>query len=158
MTKIDGFLPHQHLFTRLRPSPGRGVGVFAIRDIPLGINPFYADEGDTVLVPLQRVHEIDDPDLRSIYFDFCPLLSGDFLAPTNFNLMSVGWYMNHSDRPNVTSDGGINFSTAEHIAKGDVLTLVYTTFSDHARLFIDAWKDNGEYDAPSAVLQPGRAS
>ena len=153
MTKINGFLPHQHLFTRLRPSPGRGVGVFAIRDIPRGINPFYADECDTVLVPLEQVHDIRDADLRSIYFDFCPLLNGEFLAPANFNLMSVGWYMNHSDQPNVISDGDIIFSTAQQVGKGEELTIDYTTFSDHARRFINAWKENGEYDPVSEVLQ-----
>ena len=153
MTKIDQPLPHEHLFTRLQASPGRGIGVFAIRDIPSSINPFYGDESDTVLVPREQVDNIDSVDLRRIYFDFCPLLKGDFVAPVNFNLMSVGWYMNHSDRPNVVSDGGIDFTTARKIAKGEELTIDYTTFSDHARHFIDAWKHDDQYDPVSEPLQ-----
>lgn len=50
--------PHDSFYTRLKPSPGRGIGVFAIRDILPEINPFAGDRLETVRVPREigRAH------------------------------------------------------------------------------------------------------
>ena len=41
---------------------------------------------------------------RRIYFDFCPLVDGAFVAPQDFNQITMAWYLNHSDVPNVVTD------------------------------------------------------
>ena len=141
-TKCDP-LPHDHLFVRLQASPGKGVGVFAIRDVPRGLNPFRGDDGVTVRVPIARVDRIEDPELRRFYLDFCPVVDGCFLAPADFNRMTIAWYMNHSDEPNVAADPAINFITSRPILKGEELTVDYTTFSHHAGSFVATWRTKG---------------
>lgn len=128
--------PHGHLFTRLKPSAGRGIGVFAIRDIPAGQNPFLGDRSETVEVPVRDVDRIQDPELRRMYIDFCPVVDGFFIAPIDFNQMTQSWYLNHSDRPNIVCDADMNFRAKGLIESGVELTVDYRTFSEHAVRFI----------------------
>jgi SET domain-containing protein len=139
MDSENGALPHHHLYTRLRPSPGKGIGVFAIRDIPEGLDPFTGEGSGTVRVPRSAVESLADPEVKQMYIDFCPLLDEHYLAPASFNRLTTAWYMNHSDRPNVVSDRGINFVAARPIRAGEELTVDYRTFSDHADAFIPLW-------------------
>ena len=139
MTNPQGALPHDDLYTRLRLSPGKGIGVFAIRDIPRGLNPFPGENSETLLVPQAIVEAIADPELRRMYLDFCPLADGHYLAPATFNRLTTAWYMNHSDLPNVVPDRDVNFVAARHIGVGEELTTDYRTFSDHAAFFVALW-------------------
>ena len=132
-------IPQRQLYTRLRPSPGRGVGVFAIRAIPRGTNPFEGDIGPMVRFPLAAFQQIEDPEVRRIYLDFCPLVDGAFIAPSDLNQITLSWYMNHSDAPNVASDRSMTFTAARVIHTGEELTVDYTTFSDHAARHVQAW-------------------
>ena len=120
--------PHDHLYTRLKPSPGKGIGVFAIRDIPEGTNPFAGDNSPMIRVPAAVVDALE-PDLRQMYLDFCPLNDGAYLAPPNLNLLTLAWYMNESDTPNVTSDENVIFRAARLIRKGEELFIDYSRFS-----------------------------
>lgn len=128
--------PHSTLFTRIKPSPGRGVGVFAIRDIPHGTDPFLGDRSETVEVPVECVNGIDDPEMRRMYVDFCPVVDGCFIAPRDFNQMAQSWYLNHSERPNVLCGPDMKFRAKVAIERGRELTVDYRTFSDHAVRFI----------------------
>ena len=92
--------PHHNLYTRLRACP-RGVGVFAIRDIPESTKLFVGDIGETVKVLVSEVDRLEDRELRVMYYDFCPIIVGCFIAPIDFNQMTMGWYLNHSNDPNV---------------------------------------------------------
>lgn len=129
-------LPHSHLFTRLQPSPSRGIGVFAIRDIPAGTNPFIGDRNDAVEVPVGVVEALDDPEMRRMYVDFCPVVDGCFIAPIDFSQLTQSWYLNHSDQPNVVCDAEMSFRTNVLIPRGEELTTDYRTFSEHADRFI----------------------
>lgn len=140
MTNTDGSAPHARLYTRLRSSQGKGVGVFAIREIPQGLDPFLGDGGGTALVPRAVVERIEDAELRQVYLDFCPLVGEHYLAPVDFNRMTIAWYMNHSDQPNVVADPDVNFVAACTIGRGEELTVDYRTFSDHAGQFIARWR------------------
>ena len=132
-------LPHAGLYTRLRPAPGKGIGVFAIRDIPPDMNPFPGDGGPTRLVPSEVVDGIANAEMRRLYLDFCPLVDGHYLAPADFNRMTIAWYLNHSDQPNVLTDRDVEFRTARLIRTGEELTVDYRTFSSHAGLYIAGW-------------------
>jgi hypothetical protein len=134
--------PHRDLYTRLRPTPDRGIGVFAIRDIPQGVNPFAGDEGATVRVSANEV-DATDPEIRQMYVDFCPVVDGAYVAPPNLNLFTTSWYMNHSDAPNVAADRSMNFRAARLIQKGEELTVDYTKYSDGARRRIREWTQAG---------------
>ncbi|MGI3900001.1 MAG: SET domain-containing protein-lysine N-methyltransferase [Janthinobacterium lividum] len=132
-------LPHDRLYTRLRASPGKGVGVFAIRDIPAGLNPFVGDSNGTARVPAAVVDAIQDAELQRMYVDFCPLIDGHYFAPIDFNRMTVSWHMNHSERPNMISDPNVNFVAARLIRAGEELFIDYRTFSEHAEHFVAQW-------------------
>ena len=126
--------PHRYLYTRLGMTSHTGIGVFAIRDIPAGVNPFEGDDGAMVRVPVAEVERIAEPALREVYVDFCPVEDGAYLAPVNLNLLTTGWYMNHSEKPNVASRLGIEFVAMRLILEGEELTTDYSHFSDDAKL------------------------
>jgi len=130
--------PHANLYTRLQISK-RGVGLFAIREIPGGTTLFLGDKGETVSVSPAIVDAIDDDEIKRMYYDFCPLVDGAFIAPADFNQMAMGWYMNHSDSPNVVVGEGKNFVAGRLIAKGEELTTDYRTYSEHAHKFAQLW-------------------
>ena len=140
MTHEAAPVPHRHLYTRLRGSPGKGVGVFAIRDIPEGCNPFVGDDAGSTWVPAAAVDAIADVELRRMYLDFCPLVAGRYLAPPDFNRMSISWYMNHSDEPNMMSDVNVDFRAKRLICTGEELTADYRAYSDHAEAFATLWR------------------
>lgn len=140
MTNDREPLPHRDLYTRLRTSPGKGIGVFAIRDIPEGCNPFAGDDVATTWVSAAIVHAIADVELRRMYLDFCPLVEGRYLAPADFNRMPISWYMNHSDQPNMRCDANVNFVADRAIHAGEELTADYRLYSDHADSFVGLWR------------------
>ena len=90
--------PHRNLYTRLKAC-AHGVGVFAIRDIPAGLRLFRGGSGAIVRVPRAVVDRIADTELRRMYFDFCPSVNDVFIAPADFNLLTMEWYLNHSCQP-----------------------------------------------------------
>jgi hypothetical protein len=131
--------PHLDVYTRLGASANHGIGVFAIRDIPAGINPFPDEPAALVSVPIAAVEAIADAELRRMYVDFCPLVDGHYQAPTDFRLMSQSWYLNHADEPNIRSGPNLVFVTARNILKGEELTSDYRTYSEHAAAHIRTW-------------------
>ncbi len=124
-------MPHYNLYTRIRGA-ANGVGVFAIRDIPAGTVLFAGDTGPTVRVPISDVMQIEDLEIRRMYLDFCPVVSGALVCPADFNQLTMGWYLNHSDEPNIAADVGVQFYARVDIPAGSELTSDYTTYSEHA--------------------------
>lgn len=125
-------LPHYGVYARLKPSqvaPG-GVGLFAIRKIPKSTPVFLGDDGHLVLVEKSFVDGLE-ASLREMYDDICIVKDkGKFFGcPKNFNQMSIAWYVNHSDVPNVVvSDNQL--CAARDIEPGEELTADYHTFND----------------------------
>jgi hypothetical protein len=114
------------VWATLRKSPIQGVGVFAIRDIPEGIqitdNIAYDTSSDiytTLNVLTEEELEKVHPEIRTLILDRTiftaesPFLS--FLSP-NADAILQSW-MNHSDRPNTTGQ-----HTNRHVKKGEELT------------------------------------
>jgi len=124
-------LPHHGVYTRLKQSKIHGVGVFAIKTIPKGINIFPdTDEGEVVAVPRDAI-ENADPEIKSLYNDFCPIQGDIFWCPKNFNSLTVGWFINESKNPNVRySNKNDSFYALREIVKGEELTADYMTYSE----------------------------
>jgi uncharacterized protein len=137
-TATPNKLPHRNLYTRLDVS-SHGIGVFAIKDIPDKTMLFQGDVGEIVRVPRDLVDEISKKEIQRIYFDFCPMLKGAFIAPVDFNQMTMSWYMNHSTTPNVQANPNFEFITTRPIYAGEELTTDYAIFSEHAELFVKQW-------------------
>jgi hypothetical protein len=120
--------PHQGVYTRLKPSPLHGVGVFAIRNIPAGTNLFATDEADMYEVPAAHLRGRDAA-IRDLYDAFCVREDGRLFGPRSFNALTVAWYLNNSERPNVECDGSFNFTTIRDVRDGEELTVDYATYS-----------------------------
>jgi hypothetical protein len=131
--------PHRNLYTRIKAS-SKGVGLFAIRDIPKGTKLFVGDVGHTVKILRSDVEKLHDLEVRRMYIDFCPVIDNHFLAPSDFNQMTMSWYLNHSDTPNVMVTPELQFVTAKFVTVGEELTADYTTYSDHAVKYVATWR------------------
>ena len=122
----------ERVYCRLRPSPLHGIGVFAVRDVPAGVEPFAGcDRATSVWVRRAELAGLP-PGVRSMIDDFCAI-QGDWVAipRRGLNAIDVQYYVNHSGEPNlVTPDGGSTFVTARAIAEGEELTVDYATYSD----------------------------
>jgi hypothetical protein len=131
--------PHANLYTRIGRA-AYGVGVIAIRDIPPGTELFMGDHGATVRIAVAEVEAIEDPEIRRMYFDFCPEEQGALIAPVEFNLLTMGWHLNHSAKPNVAVGPGMKFSSSRLILQGEELTTDYASYSESAKRLISTWK------------------
>ena len=124
-----GSVPHEGVYARIGLSRVHGVGVRAIRDIPAGTLVFRGESGRVAWVSRAWVRRLPKA-LRSLYEDF-GIVSGDRLGvPPSLNRLSVGWYVNHSDRPNVEAGDDGRFRALRRIRKGEELTADYRTFVD----------------------------
>ena len=123
--------PHDGVYTRLKPSPIHGIGVFAIRRIPKATSIFEGDE------PIMfSIHESEleglPKEIRRLYEDFA-IIDEDrmYWCPQNFNVLTIGWYINNSFSPNVYYDSNIdNFISLRDIEVGEELTANYDDYSE----------------------------
>jgi uncharacterized protein len=120
-------------FCRIAPSPIHGVGVFAIIDIPKGINPMgEARDFDFHEVPvfeIQGDHTIPEA-VKKLVKDMCPEERGKYLVPPfSLNEIGISYYLNHSKTPNMVEEDG-DFVTARDIKAGEELTVDYGTYGE----------------------------
>jgi len=125
---ISKHLPHFNVFTRLKPSPIHGVGVFAIRHIPKGTLLFDPDE-EITWVDEKQIADLPC-ELRRLYEDFCIIINGKYGCPRNFNDLTMAWYLNDSVAPNVAVDEDYNMRATRDIEKGEELTIDSSRFSE----------------------------
>jgi SET domain-containing protein len=64
------------------------------------------------------------------------VINGCFVAPKDFNQITMEWYLNHSDEPNVAALKDLRFIASRFIPKGEELLSDYTTYSAHAPDFL----------------------
>jgi uncharacterized protein len=122
-------LPHEGVWTRLKPSKIHGVGVFAIRDIPKGTNVFHDDDQLITWVDKKLVENLPIP-LKRFYDDFCIIKGEKYGCPRHFDALTTSWYLNHSENPNVAADENYRFYALRDIQAGEELTANYRTYSD----------------------------
>jgi hypothetical protein len=126
--------PHDDLYTRIKPSPINGVGVFAIRKIKKGTSLFSEDIDEMFWLketelPKQKV-------LRKFYDDFAVWRNGRCGVPKHFHRLTMSWYLNDpmkGARPNVACDGNYEFRALRAIKPGAELTVDSTAYSDHTK-------------------------
>jgi len=123
----------QDCYCRLQPSKIHGIGVFAVRDIPKGRNPFktlpkYADfgcvriTGDELDALPPKLSEL----IRSLFIP----ANGKMYVPTyGMNIIiHLNTYLNHSTKPNMRPRDGYAFFALRKILVGEELTVDYRAF------------------------------
>lgn len=121
-------LPHHEVYARLAPSPVHGIGVFAIWRIPEGTK-VLGDPGIPLTpIPKQTIDALHAP-YRRLYEDFCVLEDDAYFSPPSFNQITIAWYLNHSDTPNLAYGEGSAFYSLRLIEPGEELTVDYHTYS-----------------------------
>lgn len=112
-----------------------GVGVVAIRTIPMGTDPFKnADPfGDVLEIKKEELDLYDAPEeVKNLVRDFCALQNGVYFVPNyGMDALTKFYYLNHSKKPNmVTPDRGETFIAARDIKAGEELTADYDTYHE----------------------------
>jgi len=122
------------VYARVMPSPIGGVGVFAIRDIPAGIDPFGEDDIEVEKISVSEIrNDPEIPDTVKKYAeDMCVVNGGYFYVPIcGLNNINPGFFPNHSATPNMkTNDAGESFITLREIKIGEELMIDYNTYND----------------------------
>lgn len=128
----------QNSFTRL--APGKyGVGVFAIRKIPKGTNPFKGVL-DFKFHKLKVDKVRSNPELtegvKQLVKDMCPEVDGYYYVPSySINEIGIGYYLNHSSTPNMDeTNGGEDFIANRDIEVGEEL---FVNYGDYSELNLD---------------------
>lgn len=121
--------PHAGVYARIGPSRTHGVGVRAIRDIPAGALVFRGESERVAWVSRAAVRRLPAA-IRKLYEDFGMVWGDRIGVPPNLNRLSAGWYVNHSDRPNLEAGDDGRFRALRRIRKGEELTADYRTFVD----------------------------
>lgn len=121
----------EKVYCRIQPSELHGVGVFAIRRIPRGINPFE------VPVPVELT-KLSARDVRALPSGIGRMIrqyavkqNGSYVISTlGFNLVELEYFVNHSSTPNLVFDEDEGcYRTARVIASGEELTGDYNHFA-----------------------------
>jgi hypothetical protein len=114
---------------RLLPSPVHAVGVFTTEPVRRGERLPLWDSDDWRFVSLAEADA--DPEMRAFRDVYCVRVDGGYNCPLAFNRMSIGWYMNHSDDPNVHSSAELNFEyyALRDIAAGEEILCDYRQLS-----------------------------
>ena len=122
--------PHSNVFTRLAPSKidKGGVGVFAIRKIRKD-KELFAGDHDEMLWVEERSLPKKPRAIRKLY-DFSVIKNGRYGCPPTFNLLTMSWYVNHSDKPNLKCTRDYDFIALRDIEVGEELTVDYSTYND----------------------------
>ena len=125
----------KNIYCRLKPSPVHGIGVFAIRDIPKGTDPFgglYNTRWKKI--PLRRImaDKKISPEVKGFARAFYAVEKGTVFFPNHsLNAIDISFFLNHSDAPNVGAlAGGADFVALRDIKKWEELFSDHRTYSD----------------------------
>ncbi len=119
------------VYCQLKPSEIGGVGVFALRDIPKGINPFK--EKDTKYFPVREEYiEGLDSNVRDYVKKLFVYSDGKYWLPKHgVQTLCITHYLNHSKNPNLTTNSNCDvFFTIKDVKRGEELTINYNLFDD----------------------------
>lgn len=122
-------LPHDGVYARIGVSRLHGVGVLAIRPIPKGALVFAGEDERATWLDRAAVRKLP-PAVCALYEDFGMVDGARIGVPTSLNRLSVGWYVNHADAPNLAAGDDGRFRALRRIRAGEELTADYRTFCD----------------------------
>jgi len=110
------------VYCRLKPSPIHGIGVFAIKTIPKGVNPFknsYQAQ-EAVLVSKKKIKQCDE--VMKLLDDYHPSNGNSMQIVSNFpNQLIWTNYINYSTSPNLQLFEDSEWKTLRDIEVGEEL-------------------------------------
>lgn len=111
------------LYTELKPSTVcAGVGVFAIKDIPIGTDVFSNSRKDR----LYSWNLITDDDVRTLIMRLCHTNEDGFYISDHPVNVGMSYYVNHHNDPNIAYDeNNDTYYTIKNILKGQELLVSY---------------------------------
>ena len=125
------------IYCRIQPSPLQGVGVYAIKDIPINTNPFKTPTGNCTT---DSYISVSPNELKGVSKKIITLLN-DFLGldkhtntysiPKNgLNTLDITYYLNHGNNHNLDIVNHpecdfVIFKTNQKIKKGTELLINY---------------------------------
>jgi hypothetical protein len=121
----------KNTYCRLMPSKIQGIGVFAIRDIPKGINPFNkALEQGWQKFKIAELRVLDKEIFKMVEAFFTIQKDNTVYIPKGgLNDINISYFMNDLQNPNVKmAKDEVNFITIRKIKKGEELTVLYETY------------------------------
>ncbi|KKU11345.1 MAG: hypothetical protein UX17_C0081G0003 [Parcubacteria group bacterium GW2011_GWC2_45_7] len=123
----------RHTYCRLQCSPIDGIGIFAIKDIPKGVNPFLPN-ADTRWIEFDK-NEIEElhPGIQKMVADFFTYEGSKVWIPEHgLNGMNISFFANTSKKPNLRpkeDKNGINdLYTVRCVKAGEELTVDYRDY------------------------------
>jgi SET domain-containing protein len=139
----------------LGPSKIHGIGCYPDIVIRKGeLVRVFAPE-DSRWIPLAKANASPH---RKVIKRFGIRTTGGYWAPIDFLRISVGWYMNHSETPNLQSDDGdVSYFALEDIRPGEEVTMDYRRMDPrHDNLSRDVVLPGRRRKTPAASGRPGR--
>ena len=124
-----------NIHCRLQASSVHGIGIFAIRDIPKGTDPFLGCRvARWRAIPLKRL--LADDKISAGVKEFAqaifPVRGETFYFPDHsLNAIDISYFLNHADVPNIGARAdGNRFAALRNIKKGEELLSDYRTYTD----------------------------
>jgi mannose-6-phosphate isomerase-like protein (cupin superfamily) len=122
----------------LKPS-SNGIGVFALENIPAGALLFNCSH---------NMRKLKISDVPEALRQYCIYLNADeLIAPERFDRLEIGWFLNHSESPNLSYNGTQNFGAkqakiyaARNIKTGEELLMDYNELNEPEHLKEDYYK------------------
>lgn len=105
----------------LKPSTF-GVGVFAVHDIDKGTHlRLFGDKERMDLRSISRPKN----EIPLIFQEYCLDRGDSMICPEDFGQMHLGWYLNHSSKPNAERDDNYKWYATKDIKAGEEITVDY---------------------------------
>jgi SET domain-containing protein len=116
----------KEVYCRLGASPVHGLGVFAFRAIPSGINPFKSWLDIDEIKFSREELKVLPPNSRDLLDTFCYHNEDTVCVPVvGLNVVNISIYINHSKKPNLIMNKDGSFTTMRKITTGEELLMDY---------------------------------
>lgn len=108
----------------LKPAGRKGVGVFVTHGVAKDVLlELFFDEKPPRLFPWMTLE--DDKALREYALRYGVETEEGVWCSPNFSDMAIGWYLNHSSKPNAHHDADSNYFASRDIKAGEEITIDY---------------------------------
>ena len=116
----------------LKPSAGKGVGVFAVQSIPKSLIVFPSWRN----MVRRKLSEIPKN-----FHHFCIHINDEYvLCPWSFDNLSLDYYINHSFEPNIIINLQNQMVTCRDINPGEEILIDYNQYNEPEHLKSDYYK------------------